>query len=122
MVEKFKDEKMKAILLKTFLKGTTEPKAGMPGCANYDHHYSGCLFGDCLIEQGKRCVYFEKAVLPTGNSVIRQKYEDMMGIYIKGPAANLCSDCGSPIAPKMKCCDKCKKKRQRATYRQRKAG
>ena len=113
---------MKAVPLKTFLKGTTDPKAGMPGCANYDHHYDSCLFGDCLVEQGKRCGYFERAVLPTGNSIIRQKYEDMTGIYIQGLKVNLCSGCGIPIAPKAKCCDKCKKKKQQVAYRQRKAG
>lgn len=33
-------------------------------CANYDHYYGGCLFGDeCLVEQGKRCEYFERVVL-----------------------------------------------------------
>jgi hypothetical protein len=42
----------------------------MPGCANYDYHYGGCLFADtCLIEQGKRCEYFEKKVLPTAADI-----------------------------------------------------
>jgi hypothetical protein len=42
----------------------TDPKAKNPGCANYDHHYGGCLFRDeCLVQQGKRCRYFERVVL-----------------------------------------------------------
>jgi len=46
--------------------GDTDPKAGMPGCANYDRHYDGCLFEDtCLVQEGKRCGYFERAVLTT---------------------------------------------------------
>ena len=37
-----------------------------PGCANFDYHYDCCLFRDeCLVQMGKRCKYFERAVLPT---------------------------------------------------------
>ena len=101
-----------------FLKGSTDPKAGIPGCANYDHHYGGCLHGKCLVLEGKRCAYFERAVLPTGDSNIRQKYEDLTGAYIEGLAVNLCSDCGKSIPPRRRYCDRCTQKRRRATYRQ----
>ncbi|MGD2095524.1 MAG: hypothetical protein PVH77_11005 [Phycisphaerales bacterium] len=41
-------------------------KAKLPDCANYDHHYGGCLFRDeCLVQQGERCAYFEKVILET---------------------------------------------------------
>ncbi len=47
------------------LIGDIDPKASMPGCANFDYHYDSCLFRDgCLVQQGKRCDYFERAVLP----------------------------------------------------------
>ena len=69
-----------------FLKGNTDPAAGMPGCASYDHHYGGCLFLDgCLVEEGKRCGYFEKAVLPTAADIglkelVYSLYERQVGI------------------------------------------
>jgi hypothetical protein len=44
----------------------TETKKRNPGCANFDYHYESCLFRDeCLVQQGQRCEYFERAVLPT---------------------------------------------------------
>ena len=43
-----------------------DPKGRKPGCANFDYYYDGCLFRDeCLVQHGKRCEYFERAVLPT---------------------------------------------------------
>ncbi len=43
----------------------TDTKTRNPGCANFDYHYDSCLFRDgCLVQQGKRCDYFERAVLP----------------------------------------------------------
>ena len=61
-----------------FLKGNSDPKVGMPGCANYDHHYGGCLFADtCSVEEGKRCDYFERVVLPTAADVGLKQLETM---------------------------------------------
>lgn len=46
--------------------GDTDRKSRKPGCANFDYYYDGCLFRDeCLVQHGKRCEYFERAVLPT---------------------------------------------------------
>jgi len=56
----------RSVGLIAFLKGNTDPKAGMLGCANFDHHYGGCSCGDvCLVQTGKGCRHFEKVVLPT---------------------------------------------------------
>ena len=45
--------------------GDTNAKARMPGCANFDYYYDGCIFRDeCLVQHGKRCEYFERVVLP----------------------------------------------------------
>jgi hypothetical protein len=115
----------RSVGLIAFLKGSTDPKVGMPGCTNYDHHYSSCLFGVCLVELGERCPYFERVVLPTGNCDVRQKYEALTGIYVEGQAVNLCGDCGGTIPPRRRYCDRCVQKRRQATYRksrQRKAG
>lgn len=113
---------MKIISLIQFLKGTTNPKDGTPGCADYDHHYGDCLFSKCKVEQGNRCSYFERAVLPTGSSDVREKYESITGVYIEGIAVNLCGDCGYRIPPRRRYCDKCVEKRRKATYRQRRDG
>ena len=44
----------------------TDVKKRNPGCANFDYHYNCCLFRDeCLVQNGQRCEYFERAVLPT---------------------------------------------------------
>jgi hypothetical protein len=114
---------METIGLIRFLKGSTDPKAGMPGCADYDHHYGSCLFKKlCKVQQGERCGYFERAVLPTGSSDVREKYESLTGAYIEGVAVNRCGDCGTRIPPRRRYCDKCVEKRRKATYRQRHAG
>jgi hypothetical protein len=105
--------------LKTFVTGSTDPKDNTPGCANYDHYYGGCLFAEaCKVQKGERCGYFERSVLPTGNSAIRQEYEKLTGYYIEGRVTNLCGDCGKSIEPRRRYCDKCTQKRRRATYRQ----
>jgi len=93
----------------SFLRGTSDPKDGTPGCANYDHYYGGCLLQEkCNVEEGKRCAYFEKAVLPTawqigcGESLLKQ-YRQKSGDEtigkvkeIKHVEENLC-ECGEPL-------------------------
>ncbi len=112
----------RSIGLIAFLKGSTDPKAGMPGCANYDHHYSGCLYGGCLAEAGQRCGYFEKAVLPIAGEIGQQKiyaaYESLTGADpLARPQARLCPDCGAELKPRQRYCDDCKRKRRRQSYR-----
>lgn len=110
---------MKTAGLIRFLKGTSDPKAGMPGCSNYDFHYGGCLFADtCLVEQGERCSFFEIAVLPLGNDSIRQRYEDLTGYFAEGITVNLCGGCGDRIQPRRRFCDKCSRKRRQKTKRE----
>lgn len=47
--------------------GDDDPKSRNPGCANFDHHYGGCLFRDeCLVQQGERCGYFERVISQSG--------------------------------------------------------
>lgn len=116
----------KQISLVAFLKGSANPKDSMPGCANYDHHYGGCLFGaTCLIEKGKRCGYFEKAVLPTAADIgqteriysLYEKQCKVSGLLCR-PQQRLCPDCGTGLKPRQKLCDKCKKKHRQKTNRE----
>ena len=85
------DKRKRTVGLIAFLKGSSKPADRMPGCANYNKHYGGCLFchldcdpEDCLycvdfeairknsycrIERRQRCGYFEKCVLPTAEDI-----------------------------------------------------
>ena len=112
--------------LKTFIRGTTELKAMMPGCANYDHHYGGCLFAErCKVEQGQRCGYFEQAVLPTagqlrdGHKIIdeyQRTCQIKAPIGIRTTRAKFCA-CGATVPMGKQVCDKCRAKRRRQTQR-----
>lgn len=133
---------LKGIDLIKFLKGDTNPKNGMPGCANYDRHYGSCLFchkdctedkcrtclepqNECLVEQGTRCGYFEKFVLPTAEQIgrlaeISDQYSKHTGAKIlpKERVDRTCPDCGGVLRPRQRYCDKCSRSRQRIAKRE----
>ncbi len=122
-------KRRRSVGLITFLKGNTDPAVGMPGCANYDHYYGGCLFGDeCLVEQGKRCGYFERPVLPTCEGIglteqVYSLYEKHVGIdgeggLSRGPVRR-CPDCGAELKPRRRYCDDCQRERRLDAYRER---
>jgi len=110
-----------------FLKGNTDPAAGMPGCANFDHHHSGCQLAEtCLVQEGKRCGYFERAVLPTAadlslKDTVYSQYEAHVGIAGNGllqrEQIRRCPDCGDEVGPRQRYCLKCSKTRRRQSYR-----
>ncbi len=108
-------------------------------CANWDASSKLCvgvdggtLFheGDCLIAKDKRCEYFEQSVFPIANPSYRYatetaQYETLLDLYLKinpnmlqAEAGNtrLC-ECGSPLKPRRRVCDKCAQKRRREAYR-----
>ena len=115
----------RTIGLLSFLRGSSDSKDGTPGCSNYDHYYGGCLLSEkCDVEQGKRCAYFEKAVLPTawqtgcGESVLNQyqgRTKSVTQVQVK--KARQCS-CGAILKPRQRYCDRCKKKRRLETMRE----
>jgi hypothetical protein len=127
-----------------FLKGNTDPAVGMPGCANYDHYYGGCLLQSaegkqssgmhdaekskcpCLVEQKKRCRYFEQSVLPTAADIglkelVYSLYEKQVGIagigQLDSGEIRKCPDCGAELKPRQRYCDDCARKRRVAAYR-----
>ena len=145
----------RSIGLLTFLRGERDPKRVMPGCANYDHHYGGCLFcwkgcdpedclycvdfaaireySRCLVEQEQRCGYFERAVLPTAESIGLKKfvyslYRRHVGIeddyLLDAGEIRRCPDCEAELKPRQRYCDSCSAKRRLESYRKskRKAG
>ena len=116
----------KRIGLAAFIKGSSKA-AEQPGCANYDHHYNGCLFGKmCKVEQGQRCGYFEKAVLPAAADIglserMYSLYEKQCGISgtLERGQMRICPDCeGTGIKPRQRFCDNCTRKRRRKTQRE----
>ncbi len=116
---------MKSVGLIRFLKGTTDVKAGMPGCAKYDHHNGGCASGKkCKVEQGKRCSYFERAVLPTAADIGRRdeiyyQYEVKCNVadLLARPGFRLCPDCGAGLKLRERYCKNCSRARRLKTRR-----
>ena len=106
--------KRKTVGLIAFLKGSSNPENKMPGCCNYDHNSGGCLGKDsCFVEQGKRCGYFEKVVLPTSadlglKELIYSLYQKHVGIA---------EDDSLISTTNIRPCPDCSKKRRQATYR-----
>lgn len=118
---------MKKLRLKTFLIGSSNPAELMPGCASYDN--GECLFSDsCDVLSGRRCKYFEAAVLPTAADIgqadnIAEQYKKQVGGIesgfdpIEGGGNRRC-DCGQPLVKGKQLCPKCRKKRRRESNRQ----
>ena len=125
----------KTVGILTFLKGSSNPEDGMPGCANYDFHYGGCLLDNtCKVEHNKRCGYFEQMVLPTAADIglkelVYSLYEKQVGvsglIKVDSRPGRNCPDCGAELLPRKRYCEKCTRKRRQDAYRrkrQKKAG
>jgi len=120
-------KRKRSVGLIAFLKGNSDPAVGMPGCANHNHHYGGCLIEEtCLVEQGKRCRYFERAVLPSAEGIglkelvcgLYQKQVGMTGdITLTGRQIRRCPSCGAELKPRQRYCDSCRQRRRRASYR-----
>jgi len=110
-----------------FLKGSADPKAEMPGCANFDHHSNGCMCGDvCLVQTGQRCHHFEKVVLATAGDIglresVHSQYRKHVGQGDNGEFGTepirRCPDCGAKLRPRRRYCDDCVKRRRRQSYR-----
>ena len=115
---------MVRVSLLTFLRGSTNPKIYMPGCANYNHHCNDCLLGHgCNVEKGQRCNYFEKAVLPcaidTGQleRITRLNNKKIGALKVKQIKIRACPDCGAELKPRRRLCDDCRDKRNRENKR-----
>ena len=120
-------KRKRSVGLLAFLRGNTDPAVGMPGCANYDHHYGGCLFAEhCAVEQGQRCGYFERAVLPTASDIglsaqVYAQYAKQVGLddtrELGAEPPRPCPDCGGELKPRQRYCDTCSARRRRDSYR-----
>ena len=136
-------KRKRTVGLLAFFRGSSYPAEGIPGCANYDKHYGGCLFRtaertpsndlleeekskcSCLVQQDKRCAYFEKAVLSTAKDIglqsVYSQYEKSIGIEgalkISIGSARLCPECGAGLKLRQRFCDSCSESRRRDSYR-----
>ena len=82
-----------------------------------------------MVEEDQRCGYFERAVLPTADDIgqgqaIRDKYEKAVGVAVAPKeVATTQSDreceCGAPLMPRHRYCDRCAAKKRRESYRRR---
>ena len=119
--------KRRTIGLLAFLRGDRDPSRGIAGCANYGSHYGGCLFnGTCKVEEGKRCGYFEKVVLPTAEDIglkscVYSLYQKHAGIeqenQLDTGSIRKCPDCRAELKKRQRYCDKCTLRHRRETYR-----
>ena len=128
-------------MVKTKKKTTSLIAFTHQNCANYDTHYSYCFGLDCyslstdgkkvqplqenekcLIQQGKRCGYFERVLLPIAKQL--GIYEKIIKQY--GKTGNLvpkettrsCPDCGAELEYRKKLCPKCREKRKQKANRE----
>lgn len=102
-------------------------------CANWHSTVNGCIMevvgshaeGECAVRDGKRCAYFERAVLPLAGRLAQyaeipalyyeKQTDGKLGVLIE---QNHCGDCGQVIPGRRRVCDKCRVKRRRASYRE----
>lgn len=109
----------RSIGLMVFLRGRQDPDEGLPGCANYDKYYGGCVFRkDCLVEQNKRCKYFEVAVLPSAKDIglqamVSKLYADHVGCDDIPSGQDRRCGCGAGLRPRQRQCSECSEKSRR---------
>jgi len=109
--------------LMQFLRGSTNVELKMPGCACY---YEGaCIFDEpCKVQNGKRCKYFERCVLPTAadmglNTCVYRKYEKLMKARLKKKKVRHCV-CGREMQKHRRYCDLCREQRRKKSNRRKK--
>ncbi|MBL7186302.1 MAG: hypothetical protein ISS70_08240 [Phycisphaerae bacterium] len=96
-------------------------------CANYSKHDEGCLFDEsCKVMDGRRCDYFEKAVLGPPDYKYKlpgYDYQKLFAQYAEQTEAERQQvevrrcECGTPLRHRQRYCDDCTMKRRRKTKR-----
>lgn len=88
----------------------------------------GCLFeGECLVLTGKRCQYFERAVLGPADYKYRVPGYDYEKIFEQYGRINFSflnktvkirrCECGATLNPRQRCCEKCARRKRRESQR-----
>ena len=102
--------------LRAFIAGSSNPKDNIPGCSNLDG--INCIWNDsgCLVDQGKKCLYFEKAVLPTAEDIgkseyMRKAYAKQIGLdsdkVSASDSSRHCPGCDTELQAGEKFCRSC---------------
>jgi hypothetical protein len=87
-------------------------------CAGIEEHHDKCLVAD-----GEKCAYFEGSVLQLDALSKDDRYRQQIieaRIAYNGRAearGRPCPDCGTPMRPRQRYCDECRKKRRREAAR-----
>lgn len=98
-------------------------------CSNFDKHYQVCVSDTpCKALNGQRCGFFEKAVLGPPDYKFRlpdydyqklfAQYAELTGTEGQEVQIRRC-ECGAPLSPRQRYCDKCSKHRAKEANRQR---
>ena len=101
-------------------------------CANFDVPTGECICRpgkSCLVKDGDRCRYFERAVLPVADEAPPADAPKLQASRLKARDAYLaafgqtepakpCPDCGQPKPRNHSRCPECAAKRRRANHRQ----
>lgn len=117
------------VTLLAFLKGSLDRKKPMPGCCYLDGNDCTLRDGMCFVLEHSRCLWFEKAVLPTAQQIgqlqsLTAKYEDQVMSILERPetsgqaADRFCPGCSRPLLPRRRLCDSCRERRRKEAYRQ----
>jgi len=85
-----------------------------------------CLPG-CRVLHGRRCDWFERAVLPLAITMRPERFPGVSGAYVAlcpGVQSRIrdfqprpCPGCGQPLPRRKRVCDACRKKRRRESTR-----
>lgn len=104
----------------------TRSPAAMAKAECSEHRGTQCLVRpSCLVEDGQRCGYFERAVLPLAAAYPESyakacdAYWRRAGISHPNAAARRC-ECGNPLPKFKRFCPRCMRERQREQARERK--
>lgn len=122
----------KGILHMEKISTITPLKFAKAQCANMepDGSCAGARFNDalqplpgkplpvCALAERKPCQYFKDCVLPgVANAEVIHKYRIIHGGKIKPHKTRQCPDCGAPLLPHKRICEKCRIARRKTAFR-----
>ena len=107
-------EAVRIVGLKTFIRQT---------CCNWVN--GACIFGDgtckVLANRAARCAHFELCLLPQANEGQVAEYAaatkaGTRKVRAGGKPQRYC-ECGTPLLPRHRCCEECRRERKRRSNR-----
>jgi len=87
-------------------------------CCN---HLDGQHLGElpCAVLAGRRCGWFERALLPVASQQVQEAYSQMVsnGGQVHRRIASRHCQCGAALEPRQRYCETCRKERRRRSAR-----